>query len=55
MDKAKPRKCPQCGYILPEGQLVRCPRCNMNLLEKCSDCTGCPTSLWEKGKKRCID
>ena len=53
MSGLKYRKCTQCGYILTAEQLVRCPRCNMNLLKKCSDCSGCPTSLWEKGKQSC--
>ncbi|RJX23462.1 MAG: hypothetical protein C4554_10880 [Dethiobacter sp.] len=55
MNKAKPRKCPRCGYIFSGEQLVRCPRCNMNLLEKCMDCDGCSSSLWERGKQTCTD
>ncbi len=48
MVKAKPGKCPRCGYLLPQKDMLRCPRCNTSIAEKCADCSGCGPVLWGK-------
>ncbi|MEW5922173.1 MAG: hypothetical protein AB1796_14760 [Bacillota bacterium] len=49
----KKGRCPQCGYRLPHKETLRCPRCNMSLVEKCLDCAGCSPSVWEKKDDAC--
>jgi len=48
MVKTKPGKCPRCGYLLPQKDMLRCPRCNTSIAEKCADCSGCGPVLWGK-------
>lgn len=48
MAKRKLDRCPRCGYIPPEKEMLRCPRCNTVIVEKCSDCSGCGPVLWGK-------
>jgi predicted amidophosphoribosyltransferase len=53
MANTRTGSCPQCGYRLPKKETLRCPRCNMSLVEKCLDCTGCSPSAWEKKDDVC--
>ena len=55
MEKVKEKKCPRCGYKLPQSIILLCPRCNMSLMVKCEDCEGCGPSLWKKKNNTCLD
>lgn len=51
MNENKPKTCPECGNLITDITLIRCPRCNKILVKlTCSgSCTAC------KEKHDCAD
>ncbi|HDN79731.1 MAG TPA: hypothetical protein ENG33_04615, partial [Chloroflexi bacterium] len=46
--EGKPKRCPQCGNLLPPKKERRCPRCGVRVAEHAKECFMCGTPLDKK-------